>query len=292
MRAAAGGRREATDVAPVGERSIAVETGVELHYVERGNGTPVVFIHGGGRDYRYWDAHVKPFSQRYRVVAYSRRYAPPNDNPEIVSDYAANIDAADLAALMRALQLGPAHLVGASIGGVAALFLAVERPELVRTLVLAEPPVLRWALDLPGGRAMFDRFFDEAFKPAGDAFRAGESERAMSLLTDAFLGRGTFARFPDALRRKVMHTAGDWAAQTMSSTPFPELSRDAVRAIRAPVLMLSGARTIPLHALVDDELERLLPNVTRIVISAASHDLWADQPERCREFTLGFLAKH
>jgi non-heme chloroperoxidase len=280
------------DVAPAGERSVALETGVRLHYVERGSGVPVVFIHGGGRDYRYWDSQLDAFAERYRAVAYSRRYAPPNDNPEIVPDYSATVDAADLAALLRHLRLGPAHLVGASIGGVAALFLAVQHPELVRTLVLAEPPVLRWALDLPGGRALFDRFFDEAFRPAGEAFRAGEPERAMELLTDAFLGSGTFARFPEGLRRKVMRTARDWAAQTMSTSPFPHLPREAVRAIAVPVLMLSGARTIPIHALVDDELTRLLPHATRVIVPDAAHDLWAEQPERCRDVTLAFLAKH
>jgi non-heme chloroperoxidase len=280
------------DVASTGERSVALDTGVSLHYVDRGSGTPVVFIHGGGRDYRYWDRQLEPFAKRYRAVAYSRRYAPPNDNPTIAPDYSAVVDANDLEALVRQVELGPAHFVGASIGAVAALFLAARHPELVRTLVVAEPPVLRWALDLPGGAVLFDRFLNDAFRPAGEAFRAGRPEVAMALLTDAFLGAGTFAQFPEILRRKVMRASRDWAAQTMSTTPFPDLARDAVRTITAPVLMLSGARTIPIHALIDDELERLLPNCQRVVIPDASHDLWSDQPERCRAATLAFLVRH
>lgn len=281
-----------TDVAREGERSVALDTGVTLHSVEKGIGTPVVFVHGGGRDLRYWDRQLDAFAQRYRVVAYSRRYAPPNENAEIDPNYNATVDAADLVALIRRLDLPPAHLVGASIGGVATLFLTLHHPELVRSLVLAEPPVLRWAVDVPGGAALFDRFLNDAFKPAGEAFRAGDPERAMGMLTDAFLGTGTFAGFPEPLQRRVMRASRDWAAQTMSSAPFPELSRDAIRRIETPVLMLSGARTIPLHALVDDELERLLPRVERLVIPDASHDLWADQPELCREATLSFLMRH
>ena len=268
---------------------LEVAPGVQLHYVERGSGEPVVFIHGGGRDYRYWDRQLDAFGERFRVVAYSRRYAWPNESANILPSYNATVDAADLGVLLRELRLAPAHLVGASIGGVAALFLTVEHPEMVRSLVLAEPPVLRWALDLPGGRELFERFLNDAFRPAGELFRAGEPERAMELLTDAFLGRGTFASFPEALRRKVMRSASDWAAQTMSSAPFPELPRDRVRSIRRPVLMLSGAETIRIHALVDDELERLLPNVRRVVIPDATHDLWPDQPEACRKATLEFL---
>jgi pimeloyl-ACP methyl ester carboxylesterase len=139
---------------------------------------------------------------------------------------------------------------------------------------------------------LLERFLNDAFKPAGDAFRSGEPERAMGLLTDAFLGPETFARFSETLRRKVMRTARDWAAQTMSTAPFPDLARDAVRAIAAPTLLLSGARTIPLHSLIDDELGRLLPSCERVLIPDASHDLWADQPERCRAATLAFLARH
>jgi non-heme chloroperoxidase len=281
-----------TDVTSAGERPIALDTGVSVHYVDRGSGTPVVFIHGGGRDYRYWDRHLAPFAERYRVVAYSRRYAPPNDNAPMVPDYSAVVDAADLVALVRRLDLGAAHFIGASIGGVAALFLAVQHPELVRSLVLAEPPVLRWALNLPGGAPLFDRFYNDAFRPAGEAFRAGESERAMALLTDAFLGPGTFAQFSETRRRRVMRAARDWAAQTMATAPFPDLAPDAVRAIAAPTLLLSGARTIPLHSLIDDELARLLPSCERVVIPDASHDLWADQPERCRAAALSFLARH
>src|SRR5687768_10443195 len=54
--------------------------GVELHYVDRGQGEPVVFIHGGLVDYRMWDAQTEAFSRKYRTIAYSRRYNFPNTN--------------------------------------------------------------------------------------------------------------------------------------------------------------------------------------------------------------------
>ena len=66
-------------------------------------------------------------------------------------DYSAIVDADDLAALIRKLKLAPAHIVGVSYGAYVALFLAARHPELVRSLVLSEPPVLRWLPEL-GGR--------------------------------------------------------------------------------------------------------------------------------------------
>lgn len=114
--------------------------GVELHYVERGQGEPLILLHGGQGDYRAWQPQMQALSPRYRVISYSRRYHYPNENP-LTREYSALIDAADLAGLIAELKLGPVHLVGTSYGAFTALALAVERPELVRSLVLAEPPI-------------------------------------------------------------------------------------------------------------------------------------------------------
>ena len=282
-----------SSVAPAGaEQVVALETGVSLHYVERGAGTPVVFVHGGGKDYHYWDGQLAAFGARYRTIAYSRRYSPPNDNANFAREYNALVDASDLVALLRALSVGPAHFVAGSIGAVAALFVAVRHPKLVRSLVVAEPPLMQWARDIPAAAPLFERFSHDAFLPAGELFRQGQPERAMALLIDAFVGVGAFDRFPDALKRKVMRGAGDWGAQATSTVAFPELTRDEVRRVTVPVLMLSGGKTIPVHALLDDELERVLPRVERRTIAAASHDVWADSPDSCRTATLEFLAKH
>lgn len=276
-----------------GERSVALlDAGVWLHYVEHGHdGSPLVFVHGGGKDHHYWRRQLAPFAEQHQVVAYSRRYAAPNHNAPIVPDYSATTDAEDLHELLRVLGLGPAHIVAASIGASAALFLAVRHPELVRSLVLAEPPLLGLAREEPGGVELLNAFLTGAFFPAGAAFRAGDDERGMAILMDAFVAPGALDTFPPARRHRVMRGARDWAAQTMSDAPFPELSPQAARAIAAPVLLLSGERTLPIHAMVDAQLERLLPDVRRVIIPGASHDMWADEPERCRVEALAFLAR-
>lgn len=275
---------------------VALDTGVTVHYIERGDvgAPPVVFVHGGGKNWKQWGAQLEPFAAAgYRAIAWSRRYAEPNDNADVDPDYNATVDARDLDALLHALELGdrPVHLVGASIGGVACLFFTIDHRERVRSLVLGEPPVLRWAIDLPGGREAFDTFYDGSFRPAGELFRRGDNERAMGLLMDVFLGAGAWAAMSDLQRRRIMRGARDWGAQSASRVAFPELSRDAVRTLTQPTLLLTGERTIPVHDLVDAELRRLLPNATRVTVPKATHDMWADAPEFCRERTLEFLAR-
>ena len=53
--------------------------------------------------------------------------------------------------------------------------------------------------------------------------------------------------------------------------------------------MLTGTRTTRLHALVDDQLAALLPDVRRVRVEGATHDLWADAPDVCRDAALDFL---
>lgn len=266
--------------------------GVELHYVEKGAGVPVVFVHGGLDDYRMWEAQLEPFSQSYRVIAYSRRYNFPNNNPHMRPDHSAIVEADDLAALIKKLKLGRVHLVGHSYGALTALFLAVKHPQLVRTLVLAEPPVLRWAQEKPAGRALFDEIMRNLWKPVGDAFRRGEKEQALRLSLNYFVGEGAFDQVPEAQRNYWRSNLREWHSLTTSSDAFPPLDREAVRRIRVHTLMISGRQTLNVLKFIDDELQSLLWNVERLLVPNATHDMWNEQPEVCRRAVLAFLARN
>src|SRR6266853_3217478 len=138
-------------------RKVTVGDGMELHYVERGSGLPVVFVHGSLSDGGFWKDQLGPFvASGYRAIAYSRRFNPPNTNiPQ--PGYSAATDADDLAALIEKLQLGKVHVVGHSYGARSALCLAVKHPELVRTLALAEPPAVSLLAYLPADRSEVGR---------------------------------------------------------------------------------------------------------------------------------------
>jgi pimeloyl-ACP methyl ester carboxylesterase len=267
--------------------------GLDLHYVDRGSGDEtVVFTHGGGQDLSTWDPVIGRFAEHRRVIAWSRRYCPPNENSDLDSDYSARSDAEDLRRLLQTLAVGEAHHVAHSIGAVAVLFHAVEHPERVRSMVLAEPPVLRWARDVPGGDSLWSEFLEQMWRPARAAFERGDPEGAMRIVTDSFVGAGTFDRLSDARRTRLMRGARDWEAFQRADVPFPELSRDRVAALNIPVLLLQAERTTPLHRIVNDELAALLPHAERVTIDGATHDMWADAPARCTELALDFVERH
>ena len=273
--------------------------GVELSYVDQGRGVPVVFVHGSLEDYRSWQPQVDAFAERYRAVAYSRRHNYPNPPTARGNDYSAKVDAEDLAALIESLGLPPVHVVALSYGAYAALFLAVEHPRLVRSLVLCEPPVLRWLPDLPGGPALFSEFMTRIWQPAAQAFSEGD-EAGLRATIDGFgevgylLGgeKATWAGVPLEFRKPLLENAREWRALTESKDAFPALTESAVKGIRAPTLLLGGERSMPLNKLIDARLSSLLPYRERIVLAEASHEMWNEKPEECRKAALAFLAAH
>lgn len=117
--------------------------GADLAYMEQGTGDAVILVHGGLGDLRSWMFQMEPFAQHYRVISYSRRYHFPNRSAGQASEYLATQHRDDLAALIEALGIAPAHVVASSYGAYVSLLLARAHPELVRTLVLGEPPRYR-----------------------------------------------------------------------------------------------------------------------------------------------------
>lgn len=88
--------------------------GLTFAYVEEGSGSPVVLIQGSMLDYREWSKQIKPLARHYRVIAYSRRYHWPNAPPTANADASLEVQVEDLAAIIKTLKIGPAHLVGHS----------------------------------------------------------------------------------------------------------------------------------------------------------------------------------
>src|SRR5512143_2632088 len=177
---------------PLEVKSADLGGGVKLAYVEDGLGQAVVFVHGSLSDYTYWNDQLPAFAQTRRPIAYSRRYNWPNDNPPI-RGYSAETDAQDLGAFIELLCGGSAHVVGHSYGALTALILAARRPQLVRTLVLAEPPAVSLLAHAPGdlaptGKQMLADIRAHMVAPMRAAFRRGDREGGVAAFIDYVRG--------------------------------------------------------------------------------------------------------
>ena len=269
--------------------------GAELTYVERGNGDPVVFVHGTLGDYRAWGLQMEPFSRRYRAIACSRRRHWPNAWPEHdAAECSAETHASDLAALIYALGYGPVHLIGSSYGALTSLVMAARRPELVRSLVLGEPPLLPWLEESPEGGARFGEFQTNSWDAAALACRSGDQQAGVRRFIDGVLGNGAFDRMPADVQTRMMDNAPEFAieVETPPGRYYSGLTPDVVKNLRAPTLLLAGAKSPRMFHDVIAELARTLPEAERAEIPDTSHSMHAGNPEAYNATVLAFLARH
>jgi pimeloyl-ACP methyl ester carboxylesterase len=283
-----------------GTKTVSVN-GVTLAYREQGVGESVVLVHGAS-DLRIWERQEAAVGRVFRSIAYSRRYARPNADIEPGIDDQMLPHVEDLAALLNALKVAPAHLVGHSWGGFVALLTTIRHPNLVRSLVLVEPPVIslfvstppkpREILQLlvrrPSLAASIIKFGVTAVGPAQQAFRRGDDEAAVQALSTGLLGRDVFANISPARRQQLRDNKNVIRAQLLGAG-FPPLTDNEVRSIDLPVLLVVGANSPPLFHQLSRRLHELLPRSELVTIANASHVVQNDNPTAFNEALLAFL---
>jgi len=123
--------------------------GVGTSYHRAGSGQPIVFIYGGNfgsadsaPSAHAWNLNFVPLSERFEVVAFDKIGQGYTANPLRDEDYTMAAVVRHAASFIRAMQLPPVHLVGHSRGGFAAVRIALEYPELVRSLTIVSSGTL------------------------------------------------------------------------------------------------------------------------------------------------------
>jgi pimeloyl-ACP methyl ester carboxylesterase len=277
--------------------------GTALEYSVYGGGEPLVLVHGSASDHRTWQRQYEELAERYRVIVYSRRYHWPNEQIHGQADYAMAEQVDDLQALLYELDATPAHLVGHSYGAFLCLLLAIREPQLARTMVLTEPPVvtlfvsnaprpleiLKLLATRPRTAMAIVDFGATAVAPATAAARRGDARGASRRFGRAILGRRFFARLSE--RRLEQVDANSFAAEFLGSG-FAPLTADDVRGVHVPTLLVNGRHSHRVFHRLTDRLEELLPRAERIEIAGSSHIVHEDDPQAFNRAVQSFLEKH
>ena len=278
--------------------------GAALAYREQGGGEPVVFVHGSADDLRSWDQQLPAIGASYRAIAYSRRYARPNEDIEPDADNQTLPHVDDLVTFLRVMDATPAHLVGHSWGALICLLTAIRHPQVVRSLVLQEPPVLslfmstrprptellRLFVRRPRTARVILSFAVKTALPAERAFRQGDDEAALQAYALGLLGKDTWRRIPKERKQQAFENVLSLRTQVLGAG-FPPLSDDDVRGVQAPTLLMTGARSPAYLPRLTDRLQQLLPNAERVEIAAASHLMNEENPAAANESILDFLSR-
>ena len=277
--------------------------GAALEYLEEGNGEPLVFVHGSASDYRTWHLQQAALAGQFRVVSFSRRYHWPNERIPDGADYAMAEHIADLRALLHTLDAAPAHLVGHSYGAFVCLLLAQQDPHLVRTLVLAEAPVitlfvsnrpkplelLKLLAARPRTAAAIVKLGATGIGPATAAAKRGDMEAAMRLFGMAALGREAYSRLSEARRQQVRDNL--FRAEFLGSG-FPPLDVEKLRGIVTPTLLLTAQSSPRVFHRLADRLEELLQQAERAEVPDASHIMHEDNAPAFTAAVRSFIERH
>ena len=109
---------------------------IEIYYEVEGEGEPLVLIHGLSGSTMYWFFQLPEFSKSYKVIAYDVRGHGQSDKPK--QEYSIKLFADDLKGLLDKLGVDTAHIVGIATGGMIAQQFAIDHPDKVKSLVLAD----------------------------------------------------------------------------------------------------------------------------------------------------------
>lgn len=180
-------------------------------------------------------------------------------------------------------------IFGHSFGATVALRIALERPDLVRSLVLIEPPL--FAAARAGGSAAFAPFRTDHLKVA-HALAEGRARDAATMFHGLWGNGAAFATLPARQQQYMVDRIHFIAAQNryLLDDEAGLLRYMGLERISIPVLMVEGAASPAIARAVQDELARRLPNVTRLVVPEAGHMVPISHPEAVAKAVMDHLA--
>lgn len=259
--------------------------GIRIHYYRTGGDKPpVVLAHGATDDGLCWSRVARVLEKDYDVIMPDARGHGLSDAPE--NGYAAADQAADLAGLIRALDLQRPAVIGHSMGGLTALYLAADFPDLLRCAVLEDPPLREDS----GPQTEAEREAREAWLLR----TRQENEERRRLGREALIAK-IRAEQPAWSEEEL----GPWADSKLRvSSAFtarsrgPQDWREPLARVTCPLLLITadperGAIVTPEAA---EEAARLKPSLQVVRLRGAGHNIRREQFEGFMQAVQSFLA--
>jgi len=244
--------------------------GRRFAFEQHGAGTPVVFIPGTGTYRVVYGDVAETLGDGYRCIRYDRRgFAATGGALGSWHDHVQ-----DAAALIQTLVGGPAVVIGNSAGGVLALDLAHEHPELVSALVLAEPA---WRMALtPSADATW------ALTRTFVTWLARRPEQAATFFyrwaTGYVDGGNQFDQYPEEWRATARGHARSTLRELLQLT-VPRPSSRAVRTIVVPTTVVIGGRGRPVFRRTARAVAARIPGADVVTLPKSAHIVNTDDPE-------------
>lgn len=255
--------------------------GLSLGYVQMGRGEPLVLLHGGVADSRYWQDEIVSFSKNYNVVAWDAPGCGISDDPPknfSLADYAHA-----LAGILDHLGIDHAHIAGISFGGGLAIAFYELYPHIPQTLILISA-YAGWAGSLPK---------DEVARRVRHGKEQAEMDRES--VSEAWLPSLFSSSATEELKQKVKSIIKGFHPEGMlvMLEAFAEADlQDVLPRISVPTLLLYGKKDVrsPIH--VAKELNALIPSSELVIFPGVGHLVNMEAPRKFATQVEKFLTEH
>ena len=257
---------------------ITAQDGTRLYYEEAGSGSPVIFVHEYAGDYRTWEMQMRFFSRAHRCITYSQRGYPPSDVPKDGARYSQDIARDDVLAVMDALKVDKAHVVGHSMGAYTALHVGIHAPARCISVVAAG---CGWGSS-PDAKRRED--MKTLAAETGKMFAAEGIASAAAKYADAPMRQAQKNKDPRGyaeFARMLAEHSAEGHAQTMFNLQLKrptlwEMERD-LKKFSVPLLIIVGDEDEPC---IDGSvyLKRTAPTAGLLMIPRTGHNVPTEEP--------------
>lgn len=268
------------------EMQLTKINGVSFEIRDKGEGDPVVFVHGGMRDECAAVLAEPLLANQYRLIDYHRRGW--GDSESLEAPLSIEQQATDCRSVMHHLGVKRAHMVGQSYGGTILLQMALESSDSMQTLALLEP-------GLPS--VLFNSAtFGAAMAKVTPLYQSGDKAGALTAFAQEVTGADYRAVFdqtlpPGYFERWVedADTVFLYDVPAMQSWEFG--GEDAAR-ITLPVLNMTGTNSQPYFREIYETVRAWLPQAENFVLPNSTHAMLQMNPKGAAERLVSFFSSH
>ncbi len=259
----------------------AEANGIKIYFEVHGSGYPLVLIPGLGSEIRSWAVQIPVYSKHFQVIAADTRGVGKSEKPDV--PYTIELFADDIFGLLKTLGIKGAYVMGKSMGGMIAQWLAIKYPELVEKLVLActnsKPDeigreILRMGREVAVKLDMRAVWLNALFWAYSRNYIERNWESIMEAMKDVPESKEALTGY---LRQSVACEEHDTRAH---------LSR-----IKAPTLIMTGKRDLITSSKHSEDLARSIPTSRLKILQGVGHGFWRERQEEVDRLVLDFLLR-
>jgi 3-oxoadipate enol-lactonase len=257
----------------------ASANGVNLYYEIHGEGDPVILVGGLGSQAESWATQIPIYSKHFKVIVFDNRGAGRSDKPE--GRYTTEELADDARALMDALNIENAHVVGKSMGGMIGQWLAIKYPERVRKLVMGCSSASRDEVGnviLRMGREIASKVGMRAVWLM--ALYLGYTRKYIEKNISSL--NSVLNAIPETTEALSGYIGQSYAVEGHNTT-------ELLHKIKAPTLVMLGECDMTTSPMRTRELSDLIPGSRLKSFEGVGHGFWRERQEEADELVLEFL---